>query len=87
MFDQPIVFVDLETTGGSIIHDRITEIGIIQVDGETISTWSTLVNPCRPIPEFVQQLTGIRNDMVADAPTFAEVASELAQPFAVTTTL
>lgn len=79
MDPRRLAFIDLETTGANPTRDRITEIGIIQVDGDTVSTWSTLVNPCRPIPEFVQQLTGISNDMVADAPTFAEVATELAQ--------
>lgn len=73
-----LAFVDLETTGANPGRDRITEIGIVEVDGDRVSTWSTLVNPERPIPEFIQQLTGIRNEMVAVAPTFAEVASELA---------
>ncbi len=73
-----LAFVDLETTGANPTRDRITEIGVVEVDGERVSTWSTLVNPGRPIPEFIQQLTGIRNEMVSGAPTFAEVASELA---------
>jgi len=46
------------------------------VNGET-TRWSTLVNPERAIPEFIQHLTGIRDDMVADAPLFAEVAEKL----------
>ena len=79
MFDQPIVFVDLETTGGSIIHDRITEIGIIEVGPQGVSEWSTLVNPQTSIPPFIERLTGISNAMVAEAPTFAEVAEEVLQ--------
>lgn len=79
MNDLPraLVFIDLETTGANPLIDRVTEIGLIEVvDGET-TRWSTLVNPQRAIPAFIQGLTGIDNDMVADAPTFAEVAEEL----------
>jgi len=79
MFPQRLAFIDLETTGANPQRDRITEIGIVEVVGGQVSEWSTLVNPQRPIPAFIQQLTGIRNDMVADAPSFAEVAAELAQ--------
>ncbi len=72
-----LVFIDLETTGANPLIDRITEIGLIEVvDGET-TRWSTLVNPERAIPTFIQHLTGIRDDMVADAPTFDQVAGEL----------
>lgn len=78
MLPDRLAFIDLETTGANPVHDRITEIGVVEVDGGEVRTWQTLVNPGRPIPEFIQQLTGIRNDMVADAPTFAEVAAELA---------
>ncbi|WP_245845107.1 3'-5' exonuclease family protein [Noviherbaspirillum humi] len=73
----PIAFVDLETTGGAATADRITEIGIIEVDADGVREWSSLVNPQAPIPEFIQQLTGISNEMVADAPTFAELADEI----------
>jgi DNA polymerase-3 subunit epsilon len=76
---ERLAFIDLETTGANPVRDRITEIGVVEVDGDRVSTWNTLVNPERPIPEFIQQLTGIRNEMVADAPTFAEVAEELAE--------
>jgi DNA polymerase-3 subunit epsilon len=75
---QRLAFIDLETTGANPVRDRITEIGVVEVDGDRVTTWNTLVNPGRPIPEFIQQLTGIRNEMVAGAPTFAEVAGELA---------
>jgi DNA polymerase-3 subunit epsilon len=75
---ERLAFIDLETTGANPVRDRITEIGVVEVDGDRVTTWNTLVNPQRPIPEFIQQLTGIRNEMVADAPTFAEVAEELA---------
>jgi DNA polymerase-3 subunit epsilon len=78
MFSPSIAFIDLETTGTTATGDRITEIGIVRVeDGELAEEWSTLVNPGRPIPEEIQALTGITNAMVRDAPTFAQLASEV----------
>jgi DNA polymerase III subunit epsilon len=78
LFDRPVVCIDVETTGASPQHDRITEIGIVEIatDG-TVSEWSTLVNPQMRIPEFIEKLTGISNKMVEDAPTFDQVADEL----------
>ena len=77
MLERPLAFVDLETTGATATADRITEIGIIGVDPDgSVREWQQLVNPESRIPPFIEQLTGISNDMVADAPTFAEVAGE-----------
>ncbi|MGN6702414.1 MAG: exonuclease domain-containing protein [Burkholderiaceae bacterium] len=72
-----IAFVDLETTGATAHADRITEVGIVEVDEDGVREWSTLVNPETRIPEFIQSLTGITNEMVAGAPTFAEIADAL----------
>src|SRR6478672_10826194 len=78
MFAPAIAFVDLETTGTTSTRDRITEIGIVRVaDGEFIDEWSTLVNPECSIPEDIRVLTGITNEMVRDAPTFAELRREV----------
>jgi DNA polymerase-3 subunit epsilon len=74
---QPLAFVDLETTGATASKDRITEIGIILVDDSGVEDWSTLINPETRIPGFIEQLTGISNEMVADAPRFCDVASRL----------
>lgn len=75
---QTYVVLDLETTGGTAIYHRITEIGAVKVrSGEVIETFQTLVNPGRPIPRQIQQLTGITNEMVASAPSFQEVAESL----------
>ncbi|HNI09135.1 MAG TPA: exonuclease domain-containing protein, partial [Thiobacillaceae bacterium] len=79
MLPQRLAFIDLETTGANPVRDRVTEIGIVLVDGDRVETWSTLVNPERAIPAFIQQLTGIDDRMVAGAPTFAQVADELAE--------
>ena len=73
-YDAPLVLVDLETTGATPAQDRITEVGLVQIDADGIRTWSSLVNPQREIPPFIQSLTGISNAMVAAAPPFAELA-------------
>jgi DNA polymerase-3 subunit epsilon len=72
------VMLDLETTGGNAVHDRITEIAAVRVEhGVETARWSTLVNPGVRIPPFIQALTGISDAMVADAPGFDEVAHTL----------
>ncbi|MDO9009685.1 MAG: exonuclease domain-containing protein [Thiobacillus sp.] len=77
MIPARLAFIDLETTGANLAEDRITEIGIVEVDGDAVTRWNTLVNPQRVIPEFIQHMTGISNEMVADAPTFDAIAAEL----------
>ena len=80
MLDEHVVFVDLETTGATATHDRITEVGVIEVNrGRLISEWSTLVNPRMSIPPMIQALTGITNPMVASAPAFEDIQRELLQ--------
>jgi DNA polymerase-3 subunit epsilon len=75
---ERLVFIDLETTGTHPVSDRITEIGIVEVDASgQAKRWSTLINPEIPIPPFIQTLTGIDNAMVRNAPLFAEVAEDL----------
>jgi DNA polymerase-3 subunit epsilon len=67
------VVVDLETTGGAPAASGITEIGAVRVRGGHLEdTFVTLVNPGRPIPPFVRDLTGITDDMVAGAPPITE---------------
>ncbi|MEP7265301.1 MAG: exonuclease domain-containing protein [Bacteroidota bacterium] len=69
---------DIETTGGNALTDKITEIAIYIHDGiKVVDEYATLINPGRSIPPFVQNLTGITDDMVADAPAFKDVADEI----------
>ena len=83
MLDRPLIFLDLETTGAAAQFDRITEIGLVEVDqGHPVGEWSSLVNPERPIPSTIESLTGITDAMVANAPTFAELAPDLYQRLA-----
>jgi DNA polymerase III subunit epsilon len=71
--ESTFVVLDLETTGGGPAPEGITEIGAVRVErGRLTATFATLVNPRRPIPSFVQHLTGITDDMVATAPVLAE---------------
>ena len=70
--------VDLETTGGLSAVDRITEVAIFIHDGnKVVEEFTTLLNPERSIPPFVSRLTGITDEMVANAPKFYEVAKEI----------
>ena len=72
--------IDIETTGGKASTDRITEIGIVKHDGKKeIARWHSLINPERSIPPFITSLTGIDNEMVANAPKFYEIAKDLVQ--------
>ena len=70
--------VDIETTGGYAAANGITEISIHIFDGnKVVETFETLINPRQPIPYYIQSMTGITNDMVADAPLFEDVAEKI----------
>jgi DNA polymerase III epsilon subunit family exonuclease len=70
--------IDLETTGLNAKKNAITEVTAIQFrNGEEIGKYSTLVKPAEPIPEEVELLTGISNEMVKSAPALIMVLSEL----------
>lgn len=70
--------VDIETTGVSTNRDKITEVAILLHDGHRVTdSFATLINPECYITPFITGLTGITNDMVADAPKFHEVAKKI----------
>lgn len=73
----PAVIVDLETTGGHLDNDRITEIALLRFADGKFTQHQWLVNPQMPIQPFVQKLTGISDSMVADAPDFSTLSGEL----------
>ncbi|MBJ7402413.1 MAG: VRR-NUC domain-containing protein [Bradyrhizobium sp.] len=78
--EQDYVVVDIETTGSWSNGDRITEIGAVKVrNHQVVDEWHSLLNPQRSIPAKIVQLTGITNEMVRDAPLFAEVADSFMQ--------
>ncbi|HDJ33733.1 MAG TPA: 3'-5' exonuclease [Bacteroidetes bacterium] len=77
---KPIAFIDLETTGINIATDRIVEISILRIDpGGKKDSVTLRVNPEMPIPPESTAVHGISDDDVADAPTFAQVARNIAR--------
>ncbi|MED4751025.1 ATP-dependent DNA helicase DinG [Brevibacillus choshinensis] len=74
-----LLVVDFETTGSHPRQgDSIIQIGAVAIDdGQVTDSFSTLVNPGQPIPPFITQLTGISEEMVADAPSLEEVFPRL----------
>src|SRR5438552_7799346 len=84
LFAPSLAFVDLETTGTRAARDSITEIGIVRVDADTdggvpqVTEWSSLVNPGIGVPAAIVALTGITDAMIAEAPSFAALARDIA---------
>lgn len=71
IFNRPVVILDLETTGGDFYKDRITEIAFLHIQQGKITPISQLINPQQNISPFIENLTGISNNMVANAPLFS----------------
>lgn len=79
---KPLVVFDLESTGLDLVNDRIIQLSYIKAypDGKE-ERKNLLINPGKPIPAEVEKLTGITDDDVKDAPTFKQVAADLAKTF------
>ena len=76
---RPVVFLDLETTGINVSSDRIVEISLLKISTSGKEQWMTArVNPEMPIPPKVTAIHGISDSDVADAPTFREIAKNVA---------
>lgn len=77
---NPLVFIDLETTGIDVVNDRIVEISALKIMPNGKQELKTRrVNPTIPIPAEATAVHGISNDDVKDEPTFKEIAKSLAQ--------
>jgi DNA polymerase-3 subunit epsilon len=80
MFEYPVVFVDIETTGGSYRNSRILEVAAIRYEhGEVTAEFSSLINPETYIPSSITSLTGIRERDIVGAPVFADIADQFAE--------
>jgi DNA polymerase-3 subunit epsilon len=78
MYAEPVVYVDIETSGSNFVSSRIIEIGVIRVeDGEIVREFKSLINPGAPLPYWITKLTGIRDCDLTDAPYFEDIAYEL----------
>lgn len=78
-----LTFVDIETTGCNLFHDRIIEVGILRVEnGKLIDTYETLINPETRLSLEIQKLTGISSNDLENAPTFSSVKKDILPLFA-----
>jgi DNA polymerase-3 subunit epsilon len=76
--ESPVAFVDIETTGCTPGMHRIIDVAVIGATGAAVDfEWQSLVNPGVHIPAGITELTGIDNEMLADAPPFERIAKEL----------
>lgn len=78
--DAEYCVFDFETTGTSSRTDKVIEIGMVKLQkGKIVDTFSSFINPGRPVPYFITSLTGITNSDVMDAPYFEEVYLKIKQ--------
>lgn len=78
MKENLFAIVDVETTGGNGYTDKIIEIAVLISNGYSIiDRFQSLINPERPLPPFITNLTGIKPEMLIDAPVFDEIAYDL----------
>jgi DNA polymerase-3 subunit epsilon len=77
MFSEPVVYVDIETTGLSPAKAKIIEVGAIRVEGDIVSEFKTLINPGSFLPYYITNVTGITDADLVHAPYFDDVAYQL----------
>lgn len=77
---NPLVFLDLETTGINIVTDRIVEIALLKINPDGTEVEKEMrINPEMPIPANASKVHGIYDDDIKDEPTFKEVAKSLSK--------
>ena len=75
---RPLVFVDIETTGGSPRSSRILEVAAIRVEhNRIVGSYQSLIDPDTFVPAQITRLTGITNDDIITAPSFYKISSDL----------
>ncbi len=79
VLDQPLVFVDIETNGLNHVRGRVIEVAAIRVEaGKITAEFSSLIDPQSELPSFITNLTGISRHDLVGAPTFDQIADDLA---------
>lgn len=82
MQGRPLIFVDVETTGGTPTGSRILEIGALRVEnGNIVGRLNQVLDPEEPVPGWITQLTGITGHDTLSQPAFADLRSELSLLF------
>lgn len=82
MQGKPLVFIDVETTGGAAQESRILEIGALRVeDGVVVAHMNQVLDPEEPVPGWITNLTGIRQAQTAGQPLFTDVLPRLGELF------
>lgn len=82
MFDFPVVFVDIETTGGGYRTSRVLEIAAIRYEnGVVTDEFTTLIDPETHVPYYITKITGITSEDVSGAPKFTDVTTRLSELF------
>ncbi|MBQ3177562.1 MAG: exonuclease [Clostridia bacterium] len=77
-FPLDYVLLDLETTGLDPLYDEIIEFAALRIrDGSVSNVFQTLIKPSNEIPDYITELTGITNEMVADSPSIEEVINDI----------
>ena len=80
MFDRPVVFADIETTGLGARSGKIIEIALIRVEeGQIVDEFHSLINPGQHLPEWISDLTGILDTDLIGQPYFNEIADKVAK--------
>ena len=78
MKNLKLAIVDVETTGHSVRHGRIIEIGIVRVEqGRVVKKFNSLIDPEQPVSEFITGLTGITDAHLEKAPTFISIKEKI----------
>ncbi len=82
LLEKNFTIVDVETTGGSPFFNRVIEIGLLRVEkGEVVEEYKQLFNPGMQLPDFISEMTGIRDEDLQSAPLFEELAEEILSKF------
>ncbi len=77
-YDEELVAIDVEATGLNEYEDEIIEVAAVRFRGTAeVASFVTLVKPTTPIPFKITRLTSIDDAMVADAPEFADIRTQL----------